>query len=78
MATKSSVLKVIMEAIYETTSYEHAMGILKTRLDDPSCSILGSDKRKIMMKALQCDPSLTKLQQYLTNSWLFFEGMSVK
>lgn len=75
MKTKTSVLKAIMEEIYTAPNYDIGMVTLRARLEDADSPIRDGEKRMIMMKAQQCEPSLPKLQQYLTNSWLKFEGM---
>ncbi len=75
MEKKSSVLKVIMEEVYTSTSFEDAFTIVKEHIEDSP--IRESEGRMIINKAMQCGPSLTRLQQYITNSWFKYEGMGV-
>ena len=76
MKDKKSVLEAIMNDVFVAGSFEDAMNILNTRLDEPNSPIRDSDKHMIKVKANQCQ-SLIKLQQYLANSYLRFSGMGI-
>jgi len=77
MNTKQSVLRDIMERVYDSKTYEDAMNAVNERLNDPLCVIRENEKRMILMKAKEC-VTLIALQTYITNSWLRFEGMPVR
>jgi hypothetical protein len=75
MEKKSSVLKAIIEEVYVASSFEAAITIVKEHIEDSP--IRGSEGRMIIHRAMECGPSLERLQQYLTNSWFKYEGMGV-
>lgn len=77
MKTKVSVLKEIMDKIYQSTDFDSALAIIKERMSDPQISIHPEERRLIVLKAGLCMPSLVKLQQYVTNSYLKFSKMGV-
>lgn len=77
MKDKKSVLRAIIDQVYVAKSFEEGMKVVKEHLENPECIIRPAEGRVIIIKAQQCDPSLSKLQQYLTNSWLKFEGMGL-
>lgn len=74
MKNKTSVLKIILDQVFVSTSYEQALEIVKARLNESK--INDRDKRLILITAKQCE-TLPKLQQYITNSYFKFSGMSV-
>ena len=75
MNIRSSVLKAIMEDIYEASDFDTAVTMVEEHLE--TSKIKDSDGRTILIKAKGCAPSLLKLQTYITNSWLHYEGMSL-
>ncbi len=75
MNIRSSVLKAIMEDVYDASDFDTAITIVEEHLEQSE--IRESEGRAILIKAKLCGPSLEKLQKYLTNSWLKYEGMSV-
>jgi len=75
MNIRSSVLKAIMEDVYEASDFDTAITIIEEHLEQSEMK--DSDGRTILIKSKGCAPSLLKLQTYITNSWLHYEGMSV-
>ena len=73
--TKSSVLKEIMNDVYQSTDFDEALQIVKDSIEESS--IRGTEGRVIVIKAVQCGPSLVNLQQYITNSYFKYEGLGV-
>jgi len=74
---KKSVLRAILDDVYVAKNYDDAMLAIMNRLGDPNCIIRGPDAKLIVTKAQMC-LSLPKLQQYITNSFLKFEGMGLR
>ena len=76
MKDKKSVLRAILDGVYVAKSFEEGMKIVKDHLENPECIIRPAEGRVIVIKAQMCQ-SLPKLQQYITNSFLKFEGMGL-
>ena len=75
MNIRSSVLKAIMEDVYDASDFDTAITMVEEHLEQSE--IRESEGRTILIKSKGCAPSLLNLQKYLTNSWLHYEGMSV-
>jgi hypothetical protein len=76
MKEKSSVLRAIIDKVYVAKTFEEGMAVVKEHLENPECHIRPAEGRVIVIKANMCQ-SLPKLQQYLTNSFLKFEGLGL-
>jgi len=76
MKNKSSALRAILEPVYTAESHEEGIAIVRAFLEDPGCVIRANEKRVMLIRANQCK-DLPKLQMYLTNSFLRYEGMAV-
>lgn len=72
---KASALRPIIEKVYTAPSKEVGLDALTTFLNAPDCPIRANEKAAMLARARAC-PTLIGLQQYLTNSWFFYEGMS--
>lgn len=66
-----------MNDIYISKDFDSAFDVLKNRISDPEIHIHDEERRLIVLKAGLCMPSLLKLQQYVTNSYLKFSRMGV-
>ena len=76
MENKTSGLRPVLDSIYTAPNLEVAIGILDTYLKEPTCVIRASERAMMLIKAKQCD-TLLRFQQYMTNSFLRYEGMSM-
>lgn len=74
--TKSSALRAIIEKVYTATTLEEGIKITLAFLEDPKCAIWPNE-RHIMSYRTKTSPSLLRLQTYLTNSLLRWEGMGL-
>ena len=73
MKEKHSVLRAILNQVYQAKTLEEAFAITeKLLLGSP---LRENEKQAIIRNAEECT-SLVRLQQYITNSWLKYEGMS--
>jgi len=71
---KRSVLRAILDQVYECPSRDLALIIVKDHLEK---SKLPDGFKKLMIhQASECE-TLVRLQTYITNSFLKFEGHSV-
>ena len=71
---KQSVLREILNKVYEASSKEDALKIVTDYLNDPACVIRQSQRKSMLVFANRCG-TLISLQNYVTNSFLYFEGM---
>lgn len=73
---KQSVLREILNKVYEASSKEDALKIVTDYLNDPACVIRQSQRKSMLVFANRCG-TLISLQNYVTNSFLYFEGNGV-
>ena len=76
MSHNTSSLRSILNDVYTSKSLEEASSKLTVYLDSDTCAIRKTEARRIRIKASMCK-SLLQLQQYVTNSFLKFEGYAV-
>jgi hypothetical protein len=71
-----SYLRTVLEEVYTTRDLDVAKKTVVTALESPQCPI---HKRQafVMKKVAEGQKTLAGLQQYVTNSFLRFEGMGV-
>jgi hypothetical protein len=69
---KQSGLRIILNKVYEANSKEDALQIISDYLKDPVCIIRQSQRRTMLIYATRCN-TLTSLQSYVTNSFLYYE-----
>jgi hypothetical protein len=73
---KQSALRPILENVYAATDRESALKIVTDYLAEPDCVILASQRRSMLVFAHRCQ-TLSSLQSYITNSFMYFEGNGV-
>ena len=73
---KQSALREILNKVYVATSQEDALKIVTDYLNDPTCVIRPSQRKSMLVFANRCG-TLTSLQSYITNSFLYFEGNGI-
>ena len=73
--THQSVLRAILDDVYTAKTLEAGLAIVEKLLVDSP--VREEEKRLMILHAKGC-PTLPKLQQYVTNSWLKFEGLGVR
>lgn len=73
---KQSALREILNKVYGANSKEDALMIVTGYLNDPACVIRPSQRKSMIVFANRCG-TLTSLQSYITNSFLFFEGNGI-
>ena len=73
---KQSALREILNKVYVATSKEDALMIVTGYLNDPACVIRQAQRKSMLVFANRCG-TLTSLQQYVTNSFLYFEGNGI-
>lgn len=70
-----SALRVILERVYTAPDREAALKILTDYLGQSDCAIPPGQRRTMLIYANRCQ-SMTSLQTYITNSFLYYEGNS--
>lgn len=73
---KQSALRPILEKVYTSPDRETALKILTDYLATPDCVIRPDQRRTMLLYANRCE-TLLSLQQYVTNSFLYYELGSV-
>lgn len=73
---KQSALREILNKVYGANSKEDALMIVTGYLNDPACVIRQAQRKSMLVFANRCG-TLTSLQQYVTNSFLYFEGNGI-
>jgi hypothetical protein len=77
MEHKVSDLRAIVQQVYKARTLEEGEKIILEFLQGPTCQVRQDEKVRMTLRASQCS-SLLKLQTYLTNSLLRYEGMRVR
>lgn len=73
--THQSVLRAILDDVYTAKTLEAGLAIVEKLLVDSP--VREEEKRLMILHAKGCQ-TLVKLQTYITNSFLKYEGMGVK
>ena len=73
---KPSALRTILNDVYSATDRESVIRILENYFKDPTCVIRPNQRRIILLTASRCQ-TLTSLLQYVTNSFLYYEGNGI-
>ena len=73
---KQSALRPILDKVYTATDREAALKVITDYLAAPDCVIPQSQRRSMLVFANRCQ-TLTSLQSYITNSFLYFEGNGI-
>lgn len=76
MEEKISALRSIVQNVYKVKTLEEGVQIMETFLNGPTCPIRANEKHIMLCRVKQC-VNLTKLQFFLTNSLLRYEGNRV-
>jgi hypothetical protein len=77
MEAKASALRAIVQQIYVAKTLEEGAKIAVDFLKSPTCPIRASENHIMLQRVNGC-PTLVKLQFFLTNSLLRYEGMRVR
>ena len=74
MKEKQSVLRAILDLVYQSKTVEEAFAITeKLLLESP---LRENEKQNMIRNAKGC-ASLVKLQQYITNSFIKYENLGI-
>lgn len=77
MEAKISALRAIVQQVYVAKTLEEGAKIAVDFLNGPTCPIRAGEKHTMLTRVNGC-PTLIKLQFFLTNSLLRYEGMRVR
>lgn len=73
---KESALRPVLDQVYTAPDKETALKILTDYLNGSDCVIPKSQRKSMLVFANRC-ATITTLQTYVTNSFLYFEGNGV-
>ena len=73
---RKSAFHHILNSVYESKNMDDAKKIVLDFLNDSDCPIRQNQRHLIKVNVERCS-TLVKLQQYVTNSFLMYEGNGI-